>query len=1660
MKKIICFILMLMFLMFGVAFAGTVNLPRTGQTKCYDTTGIEIPCAGTGQDGDIQAGVAWPDPRFTDNGDDTMTDNLTGLMWTKDANLPNGTMDWYSALDFCNNLELGGHTDWRLPNVNELESLINANEANSATWLNGQGFTNVQARNYWSSTTYASSTGGTWVVGMRGGGVGAFYRSNYSFYVWPVRAVDGLFATARIWRTGQTASYYAGDDGDLERGVAWPIPRFNDHGNGTVTDNLTDLMWTKDANLPNGYRTWQGALDYVAGMNAGTYPNYGYHDWRLPNRKELHSLTDYSRYNPALPEGHPFTNVQAYIYWSSTTSVDGSPGSAWVVYMWDGYVGSYGESSSSLYVWPVRGGQVGPFSQFDHFEFSVISSPQAVSAPFSVTITARDASGNIVSDWNGEVILSASIGTTTPPSAYLENGTVTINTVTIDSPGCNVTIHAMGSGKSGVSNYFSVSDAGTSSASLGGIVKDGAGSRLPGINVKLRGCADSTAVTDSNGEYRFTGLVPGEYFVQAFNGPIDCSDCGKSKEATVYISGGHFETKDLVILGSTCNPKGLTPILLVPGILGSSTGGGGLYPVLPKSAPEWDDFVSTTDSWGLHDPNRWVGWRDLVDAIKSVDETYEVGCNIFPVPYDWRMDLDDAAKNYLEPWIVEAKGLAGTEKVNIIAHSMGGLVTRAYIQSSDYDYNIDKFAMVGTPNSGAVPPYYLWEGGDPVMADKVSVLHSSIVDGFKSWLAKFYQRTSELLYWSTYHLPPAPISSIYRIQMYNLIRKHVPSARQLLPTFDFLSNGSLSCEKNDWLIDLNNDSDKDRLGKEDDTTGKVRTKMFAGTDTDTLNDIVVGLRWCSNPMFYKDGEPLSFLLTGDTSSGDGTVLTTSASMGGLVDYYYPERSGSHFSLIETYKRDLVQYVTGTWPSGSSSMKTEAKAGAVAGANDLTIAIQGRVQPCVFDYYGKKSGINPITGLREDEIPDATISMGVDVGYIIIHNATDGTYTLYLKGSHSEDYRLEIGYTDSEKTKTLSYPGFNDSTTTWCAFTVDSTAEERITIDTAYLPPTGLRADAINSGSLLTRLTWDASAIPGVTGYNIYSKQIDAPYLTRIGTSAINLFDTGHPWAANTSIPTRIYAVSAVKADGTETFLSDMVTNDDRDHDGLIDTQETALGTDMSNPDSDGDGLTDGEEYVRGTNPLLTDTDGDGYSDYTEVQNGTDPLDPNSPPTYSISGTVTGDTQAGITMTLSGSVSANTTTDASGNYIFRGLSNGTYTVTPSKLGYGFSPKSTTVTISGANVTGINFTPTCPYYSICGTVTCDGQAGVTMTLSGTGSGSTTTDASGYYCFTGLCIGTYIVTPSKLGCTFTPASRQATISGASVTGVDFTCTCTTTFSISGTVTCDGQAGITMTLSGSVSATTVTNASGNYIFTGLSNGTYTVTPSKLGYGFSPKSTTVTISGANVTGINFTPTCPYYSICGTVTCDGQAGVTMTLTGTGSGSTTTDASGYYCFTGLCIGTYIVTPSKTGYTFTPPSIQVTISEASVIGVDFTATSVSCTYSISPTSQSFNSSGGTGSVDVTTQSGCSWTAISNVSWITITSGSSGTGNGTVNYSVSTNTGSQRTGTITIAGETFTVTQEGITECSAWDDVISKYNAYVDGQASWDDVITCYTQYASSE
>jgi hypothetical protein len=348
-----------------IAFAGEVDLPRTGQTTCYNLSGNVISCPGTGQDGDLQEGVAWPVPRFTDNGNGTVTDHLTGLIWLKNANCLGIRKTWDDAVGFCNVLASGmcGLTDgsvagdWRLPNIVELESLLNAEPEDLSSWLNMQGFTNVQLFHYWSASTLAIPTNKAWGVYMIFGSVATLNKSE-GYYVWPVRGGQNGFAIT--WRTGQTASYAAGDDGALQRGVAWPAARFTDNGNGTVTDHLTDLIWLKTANC-SGNKTWQEALAYcntLASGSCGLTDGSIAGDWRLPNRKELFSLIDFSRYNPALPQDHPFTNVWLSDYWSSGTMAYYRD-YAWVVRM------DYGEvynthKSGKYFVWPVRGGPTGP----------------------------------------------------------------------------------------------------------------------------------------------------------------------------------------------------------------------------------------------------------------------------------------------------------------------------------------------------------------------------------------------------------------------------------------------------------------------------------------------------------------------------------------------------------------------------------------------------------------------------------------------------------------------------------------------------------------------------------------------------------------------------------------------------------------------------------------------------------------------------------------------------------------------------------------------------------------------------------------------------------------------------------------------------------------------------------------------------------------------------------------------------------------------------------------------------------------------------------------------------------------------------------------------------------------------------------------------------
>ena len=240
-------------------------------------------------------------------------------------------------------------------------------------------------------------------------------------------------------------------------------------------------------------------------------------------------------------------------------------------------------------------------------------------------------------------------------------------------------------------------------------------------------------------------------------------------------------------------------------------------------------------------------------------------------------------------------------------------------------------------------------------------------------------------------------------------------------------------------------------------------------------------------------------------------------------------------------------------------------------------------------------------------------------------------------------------------------------------------------------------------------------------------------------------------------------------------------------------------------------------------------------------------------TYSISGTISGVGGNGATVSLTGTSTATVTANASGSYTFTGLANGTYTVTPSKAGFSFTPASQVATVNNANVTAVNFSTVT--YSISGTITGAGGNAATVSLTGASTATTTTDASGNYAFSGLVNGSYTVTPSKSGFTFSPTSQSVTVSNVSVAGVNFSSAALPTFSISGTISGTGGNAATVTLSGTSSATVTASATGTYTFSNLVNGSYTVTPSKSGFIFTPANKAVTVSGANVTGVNFTST-------------------------------------------------------------------------------------------------------------------------------------------------------------------------------------------------------------
>ena len=270
-------------------------------------------------------------------------DNNTGLIWevkaTDDSaiNYNYDTYAWQAAQNVfiagLNSDSYGTYTDWRMPTIMELSTIVNDGTSNPA--INEDYFPNSFADTsypglYWTSTSYNSDSSQAWMV---------FFEDYDGYDVTGVSSKLTAYSVRAV------------------RGAQFRTGGFVNNGNGTVTDTYTGLMWAQNP-IQIGYPDWSSSMGYCEDLTLPLVA--GYTDWRMPNRIELQSLVDYTRSDPAINTGYfPSTmyDFEAAYGWTSTT-IMGATSQAWCVDFSNGdIISEYKSDYYFGYVQAVRGGQ-------------------------------------------------------------------------------------------------------------------------------------------------------------------------------------------------------------------------------------------------------------------------------------------------------------------------------------------------------------------------------------------------------------------------------------------------------------------------------------------------------------------------------------------------------------------------------------------------------------------------------------------------------------------------------------------------------------------------------------------------------------------------------------------------------------------------------------------------------------------------------------------------------------------------------------------------------------------------------------------------------------------------------------------------------------------------------------------------------------------------------------------------------------------------------------------------------------------------------------------------------------------------------------------------------------------------------------------------------
>ena len=443
-----------------------------------------------------------------------------------------------------------------------------------------------------------------------------------------------------------------------------------------------------------------------------------------------------------------------------------------------------------------------------------------------------------------------------------------------------------------------------------------------------------------------------------------------------FSVGATGHTPQFQICEGECNPiqPSLTPVIIIPGILGSAQHNG-----------EWliDPITHTYDN--------------LIDTLAV--NGYEKEKNLFTFPYDWHLSNRTTA-TLLKQKIDEVKSICECDKIDIVAHSMGGLVARQYIQSSAYDHDIRKLVFLGTPQLGSPKSYLMWEGGETETDFKSKVLRNILkVEARKRGYTSLFD---------------------YERQF------PIPSVQELLPVYGYIKHvGSLDIPAfpnsqwypgNLFLGELN--SNIAALYDSGVTISNFVGQLAGDTTITTIRVVPPAI---INPtVLWGFGVPENF---GNNSTdqglergvGDGTVPLTSA---GFVTNDLNIVDSEHNDLSTKTEGQIFEKLTGddatTLINNSHGLFDTIK-------NILIFQILSPADIVIIDPDGFRVGKNFSTGQDFDEIPDAFYSgFGTDEEYVTIPNPKNGIYKILTQGTGSGgEYTLVKGIiTGSTSTETF------------------------------------------------------------------------------------------------------------------------------------------------------------------------------------------------------------------------------------------------------------------------------------------------------------------------------------------------------------------------------------------------------------------------------------------------------------------------------------------------------------------------------------------------------------------------------------------------------------------------------------------------------------------